>query len=250
MLWGKNTQRWIDLHAKFGVGEGTLRRIFDEKMKIHIAAREKWPRYASYDEDKKLRDEHWNDDYDGFRVVMWDNTNIPMFKSGDANNQRLTYSSYYAGNVAKGGVFVQLCGWMGTHELYPGAITDSEYILKSKILEQQYIYVQNHDKENEEIKWTNILDKGYRITTDAWRVGEQLVLQPTFASSDKEFSAFDVLRSAAVASHRGGNERAVRLAKIPNYVKYGLRQNERTDRLADAWLVSGFQANFMFEKVL
>jgi hypothetical protein len=249
-LWGKNTQRWVDLHVKFGVGEHTLQRIFDIKLKMHKEKRDKWPKYATFNEDRALRKEHWNDYYDGFRVVMWDNTNIPMFKSGDANNQRLTYSAYYAGNVAKGGVFVQLCGWMGTHELYPGAITDSEYILKSKILEEQHEFIQIHDKEYEHFKWTNILDKGFRVTANAWLVGEQLVLQPIFASSDRQFSGFDVLLSAAVASHRWGNERAVRLAKIPNYVKYGLRQNERTDRLADAWEVCGFQSNFKNESVL
>ena len=50
--------------------------------------REKWPRYATYDEDRDLRKEKWNEDYDGFRIVMWDNTNIQMFKSGE----KLLYS--------------------------------------------------------------------------------------------------------------------------------------------------------------
>ena len=217
---------------------------------MHLKARNIWPKYASYIEDKHLRKEHWNDEYENFRIVMWDNTNIPMFKSGDATNQRLTYSQYYAGNVAKGGVFIQLCGWIGTHDLYPGAITDSEYVLKSGILQQQYEYLQQYDEEYKHIRWTNILDKGFRITAEAWNVGEQLVFQPTFANSNKHFIAYDVLRSAAVASDRGANERGVRLTKVCNYVKSGLRQNERTDRLDDAWKVWGFQINFMYEKVL
>ena len=54
---------------------------------------------------------------------MWDDTNIPFtYKPSSAMNQRLTYSSYYGMNCAKGGVFLQLCGWMGVEELWCGAI--------------------------------------------------------------------------------------------------------------------------------
>ena len=117
-------------------------------------------------------------------------------------------------------------------------------------MEQQYKFLQIHDKDKKDIKWTNILGKGYRITSEAWLVGEQLVIQPAFAHSDEHFTAYDVLFSATVASDRGANERGVRLAKVPNFVKHGLRQNERCDRLADGWIVFGFQINFMYETFL
>jgi hypothetical protein len=45
--------------------------------------------------------------------------------------QSLT-SAYHAGNVAKGGIFLQLCGWLGTHELNPGAMIDLEYLNETK----------------------------------------------------------------------------------------------------------------------
>ena len=46
-------------------------------------------------------------------------------------------------NCAKGGVFLQLCGWMGVGELWYGAISDSTYIEKAKILERQRDFAQN-----------------------------------------------------------------------------------------------------------
>jgi hypothetical protein len=42
-------------------------------------------------------------------------------------------------------------------------------------LNDQIEFVQQYDKENEEKTWINILDKGYRITKAAWRVGGQFV---------------------------------------------------------------------------
>ena len=45
---------------------------------------------------------------------MWDNTNVDFQgKASDLDLQRLTFSLYYGGNVAKGGIFLQLCGWLG-----------------------------------------------------------------------------------------------------------------------------------------
>lgn len=65
--------------------------------------------------------------YKNKRVVMWDNTALALHRYTDALMQRLTFSSYYSANVGKGGVFVQLCGWLGTYELFPGAIRGRLY---------------------------------------------------------------------------------------------------------------------------
>ena len=62
------------------------------------------------------------------RIIMWDNTNVDfMGKPTDADLQRLTYSLYYGRNVAKGGIFLELCGWLGGWELWLGAVSDSDY---------------------------------------------------------------------------------------------------------------------------
>ena len=62
---------------------------------------------------------------------MCDNTNVHLKKSSDAGNQRNTYSLYYADNVGKGCVWIQPCGWMGTHDLWEGNVSDSEYMQMS-----------------------------------------------------------------------------------------------------------------------
>ena len=59
---------------------------------------------------------------------MWDDTNIDFqFKPSGADEQRITYSHYYGGNVGKGGVFLQLCGWIGVEHLWVGATSDTHY---------------------------------------------------------------------------------------------------------------------------
>ena len=68
-----------------------------------------------------LMKEKWREKYKGVRVVMWDDTNVDLaYQPGGADEQRLTYLSYYASNCAKGGVFLQLCGWTGVEHLWCG----------------------------------------------------------------------------------------------------------------------------------
>jgi hypothetical protein len=131
-----------------------------------------------------------------------------------------------------------------------GAVSDSDYMIRSGILQEQKAYVPLHDKHSKEIRWVNILDKGYRIVSAAWRTGEQFVLQPAFAKSDRKFNTVKTIKSCAVASDRGGNERAVRIAKMSGFLKEGLRHNQTLDRLSDACLAWSFQANFMYKPVL
>ena len=80
--------------------------IIDSKLKLVLEARKRWPQYATMAEDELLRNETWNSKYSDKRVVFWDNTGIDLHKPSGAELQRLTYSSYYAGNVAKGGIYV------------------------------------------------------------------------------------------------------------------------------------------------
>ena len=108
--------RWVDAESDqhYGIKGGALRGVFDEKLRIILIARNSWPQYATYEEDKYLRAEYWNQRYANERVVMWDNTNIPTDKFGNADLQAATFSKYYNMNCCKGGVFLQTCGWMGT----------------------------------------------------------------------------------------------------------------------------------------
>ena len=138
-VWGRTHTRWEDLAAMFKISDRKIgRKVFDSKTYLILRCRSSWPVFVSLNEDKILRKEKWNDKYENKRVIMWDDTNIPFcFKPSSAKNQRLTYSSYYSMNCAKGGVFLQLCGWMGVAELWCGGISDTIYIEKEKILERQ-----------------------------------------------------------------------------------------------------------------
>jgi DDE superfamily endonuclease len=248
---GKNSTRWVDLTIRFNVCISTVRKIFISKLSIHIKCILSWPKFVTMDEDILFHKTKWDTHYSGKRIVMWDNTNVPItFKPSTADAQRNTYSMYYAGNVAKGGVFIQPCGWMGTHELWVGAVTDSDYMERSGVLELQIKYVTEYDKDYKHIPFTMILDKGYRINTVAWKSGGQLVLQPSFAKSDKKFTSRETIRNAAVASDRAANERAVRLSKLCGFFRNGLRQHECPIRLNEVWFLWAFQCNFIYQPVL
>jgi hypothetical protein len=75
--------------------------------------------------------EQWNRQFkpnSGVRPVMHDNTNVPMRNPSDADLNRPLYSKDYGQCCAKGGVSVQLCGWIRNIELCTGGIDDSGYI--------------------------------------------------------------------------------------------------------------------------
>ena len=154
------------------------------------------------------RSSKWKERYKNKRIIMWDNTNLDFKgKPTDTDLQRLTFSLYYNWNVAKGGLFLQLCGWLGAFELWLGGVSDSDYQERSGVLVFQR-QLQESDKSSE-LCFTNIVDKGYKCVQVAWRTGGQLLLLPFFARSDRKFSSREVLLSGAVASDRSGHECAV-----------------------------------------
>ena len=184
---------------------------------------------------------------------MWDDTNVPFnFKPSAADNQRLTYSSYYGMNCAKGGVFAQLCGWIGVEELWVGATSDSHYQEHTKIFEQQQIFAEQDlvGEDKRYVPFSNILDKGYRCVLQAQRAGGQDCIQPIFAKSDHRFIGDETVVSASVASDRSGNKRAVNIYKTAGFIKRGLTGSMSTWRLNNVWLDWSFQANFMYAPVL
>ena len=172
----------------------------------------------------------------------------------DPNANRITYSVYYAMNCFKGGVFVQLCGWLGTAPLWPGAVSDTDYNKRAGYLQEQEVYAKDDLVMVNGVPgyraFLNIYDKGYQAKLVAHRQGEQLVLQPDFAESDRRFNRSQTLRSASVASDRGGNERAVNVAKRSWFLKRGFLKNSSAKRMNNAWMTWSFQSNFMYDPVL
>ena len=166
------------------MNEFYLRLIFDSKVRMILQARESWPTCCNLKEDKILMKDKWKERYGVQQMIQWDNTNVNMLKLGNADMQRSTYSSYYSSNCLKGAVRVQFCGWMGTKCLFPGGISNPEYMMKSGIFEEQRDFANEDITEEGVIQFCNKMDKGYRCLEVAFRKGKQSLLQPDFAKGD------------------------------------------------------------------
>lgn len=160
-------------------------------------------------------------------------------------------ASYYSCNCFKGGIGLQLGGWIHTHDLWTGCVRDTAYQGESDIFEIQKAFCELDRVNGNVVPFTNVFDKGYRNRLQAWLVGNQLTLQPVFAKSDEKFRRNDTLSSAVIAADRSSNERAVRLSKMSTYISRGLDNHQSMERMHFAWLVCwGFQTNFMFDTVV
>jgi hypothetical protein len=251
VLYGKTIGRWVDAADKYKSSDRTLRTIYDRKLKHVLDARNIWPRYVTMKEDETYcKPDKW-EAYEGKRVIMFDNTNIIVRQPSNADAQRITYSLYYAGNVGKGAVFIQPCGWMGSHEIWSGGVSDTMYMQKGEVFDTLNKFILNHetDEEIQKVRFTIILDKGYWIVSDAFNEGGHFTLQPIFAEVDRHFTTLEVIHTSSVATDRSGNERAVRYLKISDYLSKGLITNESVERLCDTWLAWGYQVNFMYKPV-
>lgn len=194
--WGRTVSRAWDGRKYYGLSKRYFTSVIDSKYACERRARASWPRYASYEEDMKFRKDKWNVKFRDERIVMWDMTDIRAYGFSDADSQRLTYSKYYNGNVLKGGVVAQPCGWILTGDLWPGGISDSEYNRREGYLNCQE-EVANNDLVDGVVKpFTIIYDKGYRAKMIAWKTGKQRVVQPIFAKSDQRFTRDQTLHSA------------------------------------------------------
>ena len=90
--------------------------------------------------------------------------------------QRLTYSRYYCGNVAKGHVSLRLYGWGYVEELWTGAVLDTDYMTRSGVFDEQENFLKN--STGADVPFSNILDKGYRLILASLRSVGQYILQP------------------------------------------------------------------------
>ena len=125
-----------------------------------------------------MRRTKWNVKYIGVRVVMRDMTNIPAFGFTNADCNQITCSQYYN----------QICGWIGTYDLWSGAVSDTDYNKRAGYLKIQKQYTEIDLVDSKLVPFTNIYDKGYPARCIAWKEGQQLVLQPEWAESDKRFN--------------------------------------------------------------
>ena len=96
-------------------------------------------------------------------------TDIKTPKPDDSPLQRITYSSYYGGNRFKGGIGLQSGGWIRTHDLWTGCVSDTTYQAESGIFKIQREFSEKDLVNAERLPFTNIFDKGYRNRLAAWQ---------------------------------------------------------------------------------
>jgi hypothetical protein len=174
----------------WNIRKDTSRAVLKSKLKLIIDSRDRWPIYATLDEDEALRNESWNDLLGAkkYRMIVHDNTNIGKLpKPSDPELNSATYSAYYNSNCVKGGVATQPCGFIRTIESYVGAVGDSDYIKKTGVLQLQEEF-QNQDKlrDGSIVPFLNTFDKGSRLIIDCLNTGRQLCCEAIGNSDHSE----------------------------------------------------------------
>ena len=171
----------------WGIIRNYITNVKDCKAALDMTEFRSWPRFLSFESDKQLRNPQKWARYDKYQVIQWDLTNIPVPKFAKASLHRATYSQYYGMNCAKGGVGVQLCGWVTAERAWTGAVEDGTYHSKAGYTEAQKEFQEADLVDGKVIKFHNILDRGYRGNATAFRQ-DQLCLQPPSARSDRRFT--------------------------------------------------------------
>jgi hypothetical protein len=257
IIWSKSAKRWRDLALKYSISDPTLREVFDAGLLIVNSARLSWPMVAYYEEDKTLRNEATWSAYEDKRVIFWDTSNLPISASKNAEEQSLTWNSYYHMNCAKIGVGVQPCGWIVVcPEPWMGSASDTMFHSKHEQILPAMQAFQNEDIVRSKdggrdtvVSWLHGLDRRYWVNQACYNAGEQIVEQPYFSPRDGKFSTHAALFSSTFASDRSGNERAVRMVKHSDYLTKGLQSTGDADRFCNALEAWGFQINFMLAPV-
>ena len=194
------------------------------------------------------KNEKWKH-YDGQRPIMWDMTNISAFYFSHPNTQRSTFSKYYAENCFKGGVFCQLCGWLGNDNLWGGGVSDTDYnnsagyMRDQKEFQELDLVFTEGDGVSMIVPFLNIFDRGYRAKIAVWLAGKQEVLQPPSSKGDERFRDQTTMYAATVTHDQSGNERAVNVCKRSALLKRGFKPGMNPIRFNCVWREWAFRKN-------
>ena len=142
-----------------------------------------------------------------------------------------------------------LSGWMGLHNLWTGAVSDTRYNGEDEILDAQKKFVVSDLVKNQVLPFTNMTDKGYRLLLAAWQSGYQMVLQPDFKASDAKFSPELTILSSVIAKDQSANERAVKIGKTADILHMAKPGNVDLKLIDNIWLGWTVKANFIFKTV-
>ena len=102
-------------------------------------------------------------------------------------------------------------------------MSDSDYHNRSGYLQAQREFQETDLVDGEVVPFTNIMDRGYRVTMSSWTEGRQLTHQPPSAKSDERFRGRQTIVAGKVAKDRSANERGVKVSKRTGLVKKGFQ---------------------------
>jgi hypothetical protein len=292
-IYGRTCLTWNKLCDAHNLRHKSLRPLLKAKVATATRARRRWPLHVSMEEDKLLRgtnhnsnplwDEQIFDPVGGkkkannnMRLVLHDNLKMDMTKPTKEDIQKLLFhQSEFNGDgscVAKGGVTVQPCGWIGTLELFCGGLTDTKYIQATNLLEDQQRAVNDERMSTrggggdaiitppKYEPFVNIFGRGYQCfdrneSLESYSHGGQLCLQPFMSSSSNNkntsiASTFLSLRQLDVLDNCQTHASRL-MRKLSKRVTLGCQsQTYDFHAMSDIWLVFGFQLNFMDTKFL
>ena len=179
--------------------------------------------------------------------MMHDTTNIPLQQPSSGDFQRALYNKYYGMCCAKAGVAAQSCNWIFGLPLVTGHSDDDQQIEQTKILGLQQKFAEGDLYNGKSMGFLNVFDKGYHQVLEALKQG-QFSLTPdksTAIANDGQC----LLRAAAVAVVRSGNERAVLRTKLSSLVERGMHSGQEWDMdfICDVWEAWTFRCNFMYK---
>ena len=162
----------------YDISDPSVRIFFDTKLCAFLICQRSWPAYAPHAEDLKFRDSKWTEKHGDIHLMLWDDTNDDFnFKPSLSHIQRLTCSSHYGGNCAKGECICNIAdGW--ELETCGRGLSDSECMTR-KIKNEHYRDAGSPSTEWF-VEWKNtsffiVLDKGYRVTQHIIRHSQKVI---------------------------------------------------------------------------
>jgi hypothetical protein len=252
LTYGRSKHRPDDFVNDYNICRATFYKAIRYRLERELACRERWPMYCSYEEDANFRNpDKWDKLFKrngGHRVVMHDTTNIPLWQPSAGDFQRALYNKYYGMCCAKAGVAAQLCNWIFGLPLVTGHSDDDQQIEQTKILELQKLFAEGDLSDDGKIMaFLNVFDKGYHQILEALKQG-QFCLTPDKSTAIASDGA-SLIRAAAVAVLRSGNERAVLRTKLSALVRMGMHNGQGwdVDFICDVWEAWTFRCNFMYK---
>lgn len=167
-------------------------------------------------------------------TVLWDTTDLRLFRPSANEAQHIFHSEYYGGWVVKAGIGQSACSWIiPSHLTTP--CSDSIFMTLSHI----FLYQSGGG-------YVNITDKGIRSFTAA-REFEQSVITPPFKYGPNQASPIENTCAQAIAFDRAQNERAVRYAMLFNMWKRTLQLSSNFATIDRIYRNTCCRANWVYK---